>query len=67
MKAWEVLKMLQEGKKMTRRKWGEGIYVYIEPNKFGEYEYCFLYDENNDIIDIGEVLCDSDDWEEYIR
>ena len=52
---------------MTRRKWGEGIYVYIEPNKFGEYEYCFLYDEDNDIIDIGEVLCDSDDWEEYIR
>lgn len=26
----------------------------------------FLYDEDNDIIDIGEVLCDSDDWEEYI-
>lgn len=26
----------------------------------------FLYDEDNDIIDIGEALCDSDDWEEYI-
>ena len=58
MKAWEVMKLLEEGKKVRQIQWKENDYIYL--NKYGN-----IVDESNyhyPITNINEIC---KEWEIY--
>lgn len=62
MKAWEVLKMLQEGKKMRLKDWEDDWCVKLQIDDDG---YIYLEAEDCSVYDLSELLKDEDEWEVY--
>lgn len=64
MKAWEVLKLLQEGKKMRLKNWEDDLYaeLYVD-NEL----HIKVKTNDGEIYDISELLKENEEWEEYIK
>jgi len=60
MKAWEVVKNLQEGNKMTQCYWGKDHYIYLEHSEFeGNYN---LRDNTGEYREWDDILEDNVNW-----
>lgn len=62
MKAWEILKNLQEGKKLRQRSWKEWQYIKLTSDIHGSLG---VVSESGEGFSVGEFLEDDDGWEEY--
>lgn len=58
MKAWEILKALEDGKKMKPISWNKNHYVWMD-------EDFTIYDRNNHEMDLHKTLYSYDEWEVY--
>ena len=58
MKAWEAMKLLEEGKKIRDKSWGEGYYIYLDAD--GD-----IIDESNNQYLVANISDISKDWELY--
>lgn len=70
MKTWEALKAADEGKKIRRSFWGEGMYSFKKDSRFGVCKSMLVthypdedYDEDFGDLNWGEIF--ADDWEIY--
>ena len=58
MKAWEAMKLLEEGKKLRDKNWKEGRYIYLDVD--GD-----IIDESNNQYLVANISDISKEWEIY--
>ena len=56
MKAWEAMKLLEEGKKLRDKNWKEGRYIYLDTD--GD-----IIDESNNQYLVANISDISKEWE----
>lgn len=70
MKTWEALKAADEGKKIRRSFWNEGVYSFKKDTRLGvcKHQLAMHYPGEDYDEDFGELDWDelfADDWEIY--